>query len=1765
MIPGQNYNIIVLNSEGQCQLAFSDQLEKQNPLVKQKMLVIAREIYALAPEADKKAMTQIKFTFIENDKLEIKLSKGDVDKEFDLSQLNDEAQLRSLELIRLVHEIGIDILAAEEQPSLSPRALEFQAKVPTQPTPKINRIARLFRRIHRWIVHAFVMRSPIQNFAISHFQSCQNAKELKKKWQRSEKAVQELAEQIYLKVNRGRSTDDELFSLEEINDEIQKLLSNQFAASYNQLTGEEISLQGMRLLKNEKAIQEAASRFAALAEDLKQFQEKEGYFPLKDHEQYLKNFQEVLGELMKKRTEIVKVIEGSVQIAGIQEIQRKALAESEEEIEKIQKEIAEAEKGIADFENLTQAQLASLHEAQEKWKEVIDGMAILDIPLEKLAHVPMTLFTEDSLAYAWEIIVRELIEQGNLRESGEPQDRAEAIKRARYADAYLQAYQLLPKDLKLVLKPLTDEIDTQKLQDFIWSQPQSADFKSLPPLDRDQKKQHAFQSFLKPFMEKTLDKLRIDNNDFLEIAKVMTDRHSPFLEEWSEIAISRLEMNGIHEEERIALELTKEELTDLMMASLEELAVNSYYLSGDQLIRLKQARTELEEQREQGKLADGLLSEFKARAAVFEKNNGSLETKIAAEAKRTIHMKMQIPDLEIPLNQLDKEEFERYIEQQEAEIKSIQTQISDIRQKQGKKAIIPHYLQTGLRQLREFVPTLKKALGEWERKDEIIGSSNLMATMKGTVRNLDTLSAREIGIVQDNIERIQKRVDALNEASNVNDNKALQQNKELLKRLQRIVENPAKEQERQAAIATLQKQKVELLEELSQYLFAHFIQFPFLELTVSKLVEVPVTEANAPVMTLLWESLLQELSESSSKKGEWKYLEAVKALDQLQAPAIFKEAMLDLRERLEIPDEATTELLKQFAALEEMDSDFKQKIQEEKGRIPSPKTSIPSFTVSWEEAAPQRLEKLHKAKGKEIDALEEQIQKQQAQLNETQSNIKGYAKTKDPKIKRKGGLQILQKKEKELEAKLQKKRDALALIQEESNLLKTLLSGGSNESAASRTLMVNAHQGSIEELSADEWALLEKELKDAEALPREEQETLAKYMEERGNAIKQLLDVRDRIAEGVAALEKLEKERTVQARAVQAEIEARIFALDSAEVQVRALAKLPVTPLNEELVANLWKGLILQCLTEGELETIDPSAEQEGVPRIERFASQYLAIRNFLGKTDDPKLQLLKEEVNQAEASGEDKAKQALEERLKAFIGQQAAMRLAEMERLTPQVTEWLFGSIQNPPAPTALKAKKNEAEPFDPYEIENLKLLTKALELAKTPPELTITQDEKDQIYAFVAFAKENSPLSKSLNGKLSALTDRKSLDMKASLKEMLLGMASEDIRPFKKIPYGISQEAVELAMILSYNFKTPEMFAPLVDRFEITMAKIELGHDISAQDKFTRRELGLLQKCAKLGRDNEEDEKGVLAHLEALGVLERDPALEKLHKLSKQTEVLMERAQKVFASQIDYQDGDLVANVGRQKLEIAGRKPNGEEEIHFRLVTPYCHGAKIFKENDKVMQSHVMGNYIQDEFTLSEELYSEVWRLDVAALMPKKIHDSLKELYGEDWQSAVQEKYQAIENHIQKNKKGQFSDLKNPWDRRISAGKADYLWGGHRRKQERDFERLADKMLAETGTHEERMTIMICSEFVTKTTLAALVKLNRELSQELGDHLIKKGETDEGEKLKAQRNVFELPYSKKEKLKYVHPGRMIDLLVDRRCIKQIAKPKIIGQLLRV
>jgi hypothetical protein len=1771
----QIFNINISHNRTTDPMIFSAQLENQNLVIKQKMMIIAKAIYSSTSTLERKSIDQICFNFIDRDHFQVKLVKEGNETDYPVSQLDEENQLRSLELTRLVYELGTECLSSPDAEEWQANVREFNGKL-AHPSNNENIIARLFRTILRWYHNTYTLKPSINEFASTYFVYLTNVKELKNKWQNSENNVRKFADKLWEQINQGRTSENIPFSKEEILEQVQAQLELHFQKLYQSFTSSTIGSQEMRLLLNEKKIHEAAIPLGNLFAEQQQRIEDADYATNQEIEKDIQDDQEYLANLQRIKQEIEKKLSEKHFVQELENKNQKDLREMEEEINQTLQDIAEAQKTLVDNEKFAKRQIEELHKAQHQWQQTLSLMPILDIPLETLAYVPVNVYTEESLIRTWELIFKELIEQGKLEAIGQEEDPALFIKQTRYGDTYLLARQLLPKELEEVLKPLIDTIDSQEIERFIRSQPNALELKSFPSLDQDQKRQTVYQHLVKSLMDETLDQLFKEQKDFVSMAESLKDRHSPFLEEWAEKAVKRLEVNGIHEKDRQDLNLTKEQLIDCIIVAVEELGVNSYHISGEQLARLAQARSDLEEQRKLSKQAEILLKEFKGQILTFKKKMGALDQSIDVEKKRSIPLIMQIPDLEVPLLQLDRETFQEYIDQQENELKRIQTEISNIRKKGGKKAIVSPQLISEVNRLKQkHLPMLREALGQWEKREKMIKPVDLTVTLLGSKRDLLSLNQKEIALVESNFDLVQKRVQKIKKiGENSSDQKIksnLQKQNVLLGQLQQILENPIKSQERDQAIKQMEKEKKALQEEHTQCVFENLGDLPVVEMSIELLRDLPVIEANEPLMRIFWASILKELKgaqtlENRSEKVKLQYIEALKILNELQAPTSFKRSMAQYVEKLEKSAEATRELLGQFHDLDDLISSYDQKIQEVQARFPSQNVAIPAFNMTWTEASSDRVQILLNDKRQEMEALKKNMQKQKTHLSEIQANINHYDTIKDPKIKRKGGLQILNRKLADLKLKVKKNEELRSELRLEINKLELILSGHEVELGVNDIIEGAAYEGRIEDISANEWVILERILQETEELLKIPQTVKAqKVMEKKSREIRALLDLRQEMVDLRVTVEKLEDEKAEKMEKAQSQLKESFKQIDSAAVRVYKLARLPIHPANEALIVEMWQELLQNCLTAGELEYLSEVVETE-LQISEDYASQYLAIKKVLGEVENPAVQLMLQQFDQGHKSVGTHEFANLDSQLKSFVEQRIEGRLAQRASLEPTGPELLFGPIEIPPTPgldepILSSSKKKEALLFNSYEIENLKLLTKALNQIEAKRQLS--KEEKDQVNAFVSYARMNDPNSKALNGKLSALMDRKPLDMKAMIKEVAFGILEEDKRPFKKVPYGISEEAVEIAMTLTFNFKTPQYFALLVDRLEHLLEKIEHREEIKPEDQFTRRELGLLQKCAKLGRDLAEEDKSLLSKLEGVGVLERSPDLMELQKLSNKSQILLKQAQDNFAAQIDYQDGDLVANVGRQKLELAGRKAYSEEEIHFRLITPYCHGAKIYKDQDKVMQSHVIGNYIQDEFTLSEELYSEVWRLNVAALVPSTTHVLLEGHYGKEWQKILQQKYQAIENHIQKNKAGQFSQLKNPWDRRIHAGKADFIWGGHARKTERDFGKMADRILAEKED-QEQMTIMICSEFVTKTTLAALVKLNRELSQELGDFLIQKEQKEEGEKLKAKGHLFELPYSKKEKFQDIHPGRMIDLLVKRKCVTRLKKPEIVQQLLR-
>jgi len=289
---------------------------------------------------------------------------------------------------------------------------------------------------------------------------------------------------------------------------------------------------------------------------------------------------------------------------------------------------------------------------------------------------------------------------------------------------------------------------------------------------------------------------------------------------------------------------------------------------------------------------------------------------------------------------------------------------------------------------------------------------------------------------------------------------------------------------------------------------------------------------------------------------------------------------------------------------------------------------------------------------------------------------------------------------------------------------------------------------------------------------------------------------------------------------------------------------------------------------------------------------------------------------------------------------------------------------------------------------------------------------------------------------------------------------------------------------------------------------------------------------------------------------------------------------------------------------------------------------GGPEGKEN-RLMISHVEGKWYQKEISLYQILISNIYGLDVTPLFDPDTQQVLQKIYGTNWKEQVNKKFQEIERGIHSNIDKHFKRIENNAVTRTKAGLADYATflkpfapdkiEGHYGEHPQDFNEIHKKFFEGKDIDEEQ----ICSEFATQSTLAAMIEMNRFLAEEIitksfgfntldqykarihrglrsgaeftaneNDYLngIRYYGTDANitaaaeaklrRILKSQglsksdinlfirlenREIFDLPYEKTLKMSTVHPGMMVKLLENKKCVKKKELPPEIARFIQV
>lgn len=344
---------------------------------------------------------------------------------------------------------------------------------------------------------------------------------------------------------------------------------------------------------------------------------------------------------------------------------------------------------------------------------------------------------------------------------------------------------------------------------------------------------------------------------------------------------------------------------------------------------------------------------------------------------------------------------------------------------------------------------------------------------------------------------------------------------------------------------------------------------------------------------------------------------------------------------------------------------------------------------------------------------------------------------------------------------------------------------------------------------------------------------------------------------------------------------------------------------------------------------------------------------------------------------------------------------------------------------------------------------------------------------------------------------------------------------------------------------------------KLKALLERIERNEDIPKEDKLTLEETGILTFAERYN--------GFVASkliqpdgFKSLGPLNLgfDPAQKKWLSVFNESRTLAQKLMELSQMNEFYKDGNLLVHnvdlMSKIKKDLYFL-----DKLTIMFTGKYTHAGKIFHDDDgNCGIAEMVRSYQQQRINLYEMCISDIYEFDVTAIVDPRYHSQLQQKFGEDWKNIINKRFQGIEKELHRNESRNFYLLENNVGRIFMAGLADYRLamvglgvvfhrplGGHVRTTPRtNFEEIhAQFYNPDPDAHKS--TEFICSEFATKSTIAAMVELNKQLSKDLGMEEVE---------------VVKIPFSKSEILQTVHPTRMVNILTESGCIKKVIPPAL-------
>lgn len=503
--------------------------------------------------------------------------------------------------------------------------------------------------------------------------------------------------------------------------------------------------------------------------------------------------------------------------------------------------------------------------------------------------------------------------------------------------------------------------------------------------------------------------------------------------------------------------------------------------------------------------------------------------------------------------------------------------------------------------------------------------------------------------------------------------------------------------------------------------------------------------------------------------------------------------------------------------------------------------------------------------------------------------------------------------------------------------------------------------------------------------------------------------------------------------------------------------------------------------------------------------------------------------------------------------------------------------------------------------------------EIRNSPPVYSwLPSDQQADLVLLTRFLKKAKSISKNKEGEIS-LEDKERfthLIKKLSKDPKIDAIRKKSSK--SQLPTAISMETLEF--LKAYKKKIAISEKKMLQT-EHAIAKATALLDESCKsptndmDKLTLKELGLI---SDLRRFREVD------LLKMLWVNKEDKT-EKIIKMADLSRKIIKELNKKIQSSEYLKGGEILVHKQKKKEAWTGKKGSLEDRIASLLCSGSTHGGKIYKADKirKIRISEIWSEYQHDSFNIYKICTCDIWELDIFALMNKDIKVVLENIYGANemkLEEHMYKSYREIENDILPTHR----NIENNYKRRVAAGLARFHLllnlffikiKGHKLKEKKSRQKLYDQFMGKDADKSETK-IQICSEFAAKTTIVSVMKLNNQIIGEIHDRtrerfsginilralrlkeapvtaqmqeFLEKGtplEKKEEKELKLiiekyfiplekefpvsadfliqlnKKELFKLPYGKKERLKAIHPGRMVNALLRKNYIRKKEPP---------